>query len=556
MPGKSSILAGSMAVVGLPALGNIPSYGSGSLSSYWNTLISATVEDAAPTHVVLTFPQAKTFSASDFTIAGFTVLSGSWAGSVYTLVLSTSVVYGNSLTVVWKGTNSHAVTNNVLWTPQYLGTKLLGWFREIDEAAGQQPNKKTGASDYLTVVSGSGLNKVYTLPNTTPYKNADTDYCWWKTDGSLSTTDGNRLIAYDFARTIIKYDSTTPYTLRETIILTAGATLTTTEMNLLRIYAKLSPWWDGTWSDYGEIKENRAFEYDPWTPEAVAGVATVTTTAISTILNISASGGGNVTADGGTTVTARGVCWSLSANPTISDSHTTNGSGTGVFTSSLTGLTAGTAYHVRAYATNSVDTAYGSDVQFTTLSYTLYDTFTDTTGVRLNAHAMDIGGVGWIEESGVWTISSGKAAEATQAGVQYRVVRDAGISDTPGVSLDIPVGASTVQEASGLTFRYQDATHKWQVFYENDAIGGYLVLLLDGTQKGLVMAVDLGGAGIYHTTVTLKVVLSGTSITIYWNDVLKIGVTDATYQTATIFGIAKYRAFTYTDMLVDNFKLI
>ncbi len=94
---------------------NIGLGGSGqSWQSYWNTLISAEVEDAAPTHVVLTCSKANNkFVASDFTIAGFTVLSGSWAGSVYTLVLSTSVVYSNSLTVVWKGTMSHAVINNV-----------------------------------------------------------------------------------------------------------------------------------------------------------------------------------------------------------------------------------------------------------------------------------------------------------------------------------------------------------------------------------------------------------------------------------------------------------
>ena len=83
-----------------------------SWSSYWNQLISATVEDAAPTHVVLTFPSAKNLVASDITIAGFTVLSGSWAGSVYTLMLSTSVIYSDSLTVVYKG-KSYPVTNNV-----------------------------------------------------------------------------------------------------------------------------------------------------------------------------------------------------------------------------------------------------------------------------------------------------------------------------------------------------------------------------------------------------------------------------------------------------------
>ena len=92
---------------------------------------------------------------------------------------------------------------------------------------------------------------------------------------------------------------------------------------------------------------------------------TVTTAAMCDVTSTTANCGGNVTSDGGATVTARGVCWSTSSNPTISDSHTTDGNGTGDFTSSLTGLTANTTYYVRAYATNSVGTAYGSEVSFT-----------------------------------------------------------------------------------------------------------------------------------------------------------------------------------------------
>ncbi len=97
-----------------------------------------------------------------------------------------------------------------------------------------------------------------------------------------------------------------------------------------------------------------------------ANLPVVTTTAISGITSNSANSGGNVTSDGGATVTARGVCWSTSANPTFSDSHTSNTSGTGVFTSSLAGLNPGTTYHVRAYATNSAGTSYGTDISFTT----------------------------------------------------------------------------------------------------------------------------------------------------------------------------------------------
>ena len=99
----------------------------------------------------------------------------------------------------------------------------------------------------------------------------------------------------------------------------------------------------------------------------VADPATVTTIAITDIDKTTATGGGNVTADGGATVTARGICWSTAQNPTVDGNHTTDGTGTGSFTSSMTGLTANTTYYVRAYATNSVGTAYGEEVSFTTL---------------------------------------------------------------------------------------------------------------------------------------------------------------------------------------------
>jgi hypothetical protein len=95
---------------------------------------------------------------------------------------------------------------------------------------------------------------------------------------------------------------------------------------------------------------------------------TVTTDDVTSITFTSASGGGNVTSDGKAAVTARGVCWSTSENPTTDDSHTTDGCGTGAFTSSLTNLIPNTVYYVRAYATNAVGTAYGNEVSFETLA--------------------------------------------------------------------------------------------------------------------------------------------------------------------------------------------
>jgi hypothetical protein len=97
-------------------------------------------------------------------------------------------------------------------------------------------------------------------------------------------------------------------------------------------------------------------------------VPVLTTSAASEIADITATCGGNVTSDGGSAVTARGVCWSTAADPTTADSKTTDGTGTGEFTSAITGLTAGTIYNVRAYATNSAGTGYGTAVSFSTLA--------------------------------------------------------------------------------------------------------------------------------------------------------------------------------------------
>src|SRR4030042_3933200 len=94
----------------------------------------------------------------------------------------------------------------------------------------------------------------------------------------------------------------------------------------------------------------------------------IPTPAITSITKNSAVSGGNVTSAGGTSVTARGVCWSISAGPTTDNDKTTNSSGTGSFSSNITGLTANTLYYVRAYATNSGGTAYGNEITFTTMS--------------------------------------------------------------------------------------------------------------------------------------------------------------------------------------------
>lgn len=97
-----------------------------------------------------------------------------------------------------------------------------------------------------------------------------------------------------------------------------------------------------------------------------AVIPSLTTTAYSDLSCTSASSGGTVTVNGGDAVTAKGVCWSTASSPTIADSKTSDGAGLGLYTSSITGLTASTLYYVRAYATNGIGTAYGNEISFTT----------------------------------------------------------------------------------------------------------------------------------------------------------------------------------------------
>ena len=97
-----------------------------------------------------------------------------------------------------------------------------------------------------------------------------------------------------------------------------------------------------------------------------AYIPTVSTDYVYDILQTTATCGGEVTDDGWAFVTARGVCWGTEPNPTISDNHTNDQNGTGHFNSSLTELSPNTIYYVRAYATNSVGTAYGNEFSFRT----------------------------------------------------------------------------------------------------------------------------------------------------------------------------------------------
>ena len=153
-----------------------------------------------------------------------------------------------------------------------------------------------------------------------------------------------------------------------------------------------------------------------------ATIPELTTMAISDVGLTSAVSGGTIVTDGGEDITAKGVCWSTSTNPTVADTKTSDGTGSANFTSNIVGLSEGTTYYVRAYATNEVGTAYGNELTFTTnevtgavLTTTEVSALTSTSAV-VGGNITDDGG-GNITARGVyWGTSPNPTVNKTTNG--------------------------------------------------------------------------------------------------------------------------------------------
>jgi len=119
---------------------------------------------------------------------------------------------------------------------------------------------------------------------------------------------------------------------------------------------------------YGTADSETTYGKEITVTTASPTVPVLTTVTVSAITDSSAICGGNITEDGGAEILARGVCWDTTSGPTLEDSLTLDGTGTGTFSSLLRDLDCHTTYYVRAYATNSVGTAYGEEQEFSTVT--------------------------------------------------------------------------------------------------------------------------------------------------------------------------------------------
>ena len=170
---------------------------------------------------------------------------------------------------------------------------------------------------------------------------------------------------------------------------------------------------------------------------SLSTMPTLFTLSLSAVTTATAAGGGSITSDGGAPITVRGVCWSTSPNPTIADSKTADGTGSGSFTSSIAGLSLGTTYYVRAYATNSAGTAYGTQLSFTTLAELPIITTASITGITPTASIC----------GGDITYTGG--APITARGVCWSTSANPTISDNK--TIDVPVPGAFTSLITGLT---------------------------------------------------------------------------------------------------------
>jgi hypothetical protein len=161
------------------------------------------------------------------------------------------------------------------------------------------------------------------------------------------------------------------------------------------------------------------------------GLASITTSSIGSVTDSSAMSGGNVTSNGGSTVTAKGICWSTSsgsANISLS-TKTVDGTGNGSYSSSITGLSPGTTYYVKAYATNGAGTSYGNEQAFTSnpilpsLNTNSVGSITATTAISggnitsTGGGSITARGVCWSTTSGAENVSlSTKTIDGTGSG--------------------------------------------------------------------------------------------------------------------------------------------
>ncbi len=326
----------------------------------------------------------------------FGVLKGSTASNValtdsiyqtnttYLLVLKVAIVSGTANDVISLFVNP--VLNGTEPTPTRTVTDLASTdYVDIDKIALRQASASScsflridGIRVAQTWVDAVGTGAASTAPIVITGSNTGITQTTATLEGNVTADGGALVTARGFC-----WGTTANPALTDSV-----TTITGTTGAFSAILNNLTAGTTYHYRAYATNSVGTSYGDDSVFTTANANVAPVVTTGtVSNITTTTATVGGEVTNDGGATVTARGICWSTSANPTITDNHSSETGTIGTFTSDLSGLIPATMYHVRAYATNSVGTSYGDDVVFTTAIPIPTYTIAQVKGVNANGVA-------------------------------------------------------------------------------------------------------------------------------------------------------------------------
>ncbi len=240
--------------------------------------------------------------------------------------------------------------------------------------------------------------------------------------------------------------------------------------------------WSFTAASYPSI-----FDYSKvlYTCSSNIEVPTIVTTDITNVTTTSSSSGGNITSDGGSQVTGRGACWGTSLSPTTANTKTTDGTGTGSFTSSLTGLTPNTTYYVRAYATNSSGTAYGNEVSFKTAASGVTIPMVTTTAITGITQTTALSG---------GTVTSDGNATVTAHGVCWNTSSNPTIANNKTTD-----GTGVGSFTSSLTGLIENTFYYVRAYATNSAgtaYGNEISFTAQQASSGTVTDID---GNVYHT---------------------------------------------------------
>ena len=210
-------------------------------------------------------------------------------------------------------------------------------------------------------------------------------------------------------------------------------------------------------------------------------VPIIETNEVTNITTNTAVCGGKITYEGSSTVSARGICWSTSMIPTISDFKTTDGAGAGSYSSSMSGLEVGTVYYVRAYASNSFGTGYGITMSFTTLGQSPAANIAAATNITTSSAKLN----GIVNANFLSTI------------VTFEYGTTTGYGNTI-TSIQSPIaGNSNINVSAEITGLNPETTYHTRIIATN-SIGTIYSSDMTFTTGGFVTDID---GNIYHTVI-------------------------------------------------------